>query len=162
MTIFDSRIRLITSTSTRRFFQSWAPPPNSRESAHLYKSYLALPPRPTPLSTLLSFGAPLTPSSIVLSASYVLEELPRRLVQRVRSMESLPFIVGMNPFIAKSLEAYRQSFQELATAPPVVDVDSNTQFTRLLEDLVRIHANDIPILARGCVNFRSSLFLLYV
>ncbi|KAG8783066.1 26S proteasome regulatory subunit 7 [Serendipita sp. 397] len=147
MTIFDSRIRLITST--RRFFQSWAPPPNSRESAHLYKSYLALPPRPTPLSTLLSFGAPLTPSSIVLSASYVLEELPRRLVQRVRSMESLPYIVGMNPFIAKSLEAYRQSFQELATAPPVVDVDSNTQFTRLLEDLVRIHANDIPILARG-------------
>ncbi|KAG8804974.1 26S proteasome regulatory subunit 7 [Serendipita sp. 399] len=55
----------------------------------------------------------------------------------------------MNPFIARTLEAYRRTFQELATAPPVVDVDSNAQFARLLEDLVRIHANDIPVLARG-------------
>jgi 26S proteasome regulatory subunit T1 len=56
------------------------------------QDYQSLPPRLTPLSTLLSFGTPLTPSSLVLSASYVLEELPRRLAQRVNAMESLPFV----------------------------------------------------------------------
>jgi 26S proteasome regulatory subunit T1 len=78
--------------SQRRLLQTRIPPPNSPELAHLLGTFKSLPPRPTPLSTLLSFGAPLTPSSLVLSASYVLEELPRRLVQRVRSMESLPFV----------------------------------------------------------------------
>ncbi|CAG7845900.1 SubName: Full=Related to branched-chain alpha-ketoacid dehydrogenase kinase, mitochondrial {ECO:0000313/EMBL:CCA77951.1} [Serendipita indica DSM 11827] len=133
----------------RRLLQTQTPPPTSQEYLQLAGAYKSLKPRPTPLSTLLSFGSPLTPSSIVLSASYVLEELPRRLVQRVRSMEALPYIVGMNPFIARTLESYRQTFQDLATAPPVVDAASNIEFTRRLENLVRSHANDIPVLARG-------------
>ncbi|KIM29095.1 hypothetical protein M408DRAFT_128025 [Serendipita vermifera MAFF 305830] len=135
--------------SQRRFLQTRTPPPNSPELVHLLGAFKSLAPRPTPLSTLLSFGAPLTPSSIVLSASYVLEELPRRLVQRVRSMEALPFIVGMNPFISRALNSYRQTFQDLATAPPVVDMNSNIEFTKRLEALVRSHSNDIPVLARG-------------
>ena len=87
----------------RRLLQTRTPPPTSPELASLIGTFRSLPPRLTPLSTLLSFGAPLTPSSLVLSASYVLEELPRRLVQRVRAMESLPFVrplVGLKPQMA--------------------------------------------------------------
>jgi hypothetical protein len=64
--------------------------------------------------------------------------------------------VGMNPFISKTLNGYRQSFQDLATSPPVTDMQSNQEFTRRLEDLVRSHANDIPVLAKGYVAYRRS------
>jgi hypothetical protein len=84
--------RVFVHYPPKRFLQTRIPPPHSQELATLLTTFNGLPPRLTPLSTLLSFGSPLTSSSIILSASYLLEELPRRLVQRVRSMESLPYV----------------------------------------------------------------------
>ena len=125
--------------------------PPSAEFTRLLSSFASLPPRHTPLSSLLAFGEPLTPESLLLSASYTWEELPRRIVRRVKALDALPYIVGMNPFIARNHELYRHTFETLATIPPIVDLQSNWEFVQRLEKLVRAHADDVPTLARGWV-----------
>ncbi|EGN96133.1 hypothetical protein SERLA73DRAFT_76126 [Serpula lacrymans var. lacrymans S7.3] len=133
----------------RRFHVRRAPEPPSAEVAQLLASFASHPPLPLTLLTLLSFGRPLTPESVLKSVSYALSEIPRRLATRVRNLEALPFIVGTNPYVANTLTAYRQSFEWLATYPPVKTLEENAEFTAQLEQLVTSHANDIPTMAKG-------------
>jgi Mitochondrial branched-chain alpha-ketoacid dehydrogenase kinase len=121
------------------------------ELAHLLTRYSQQPPRPLTLKKLLSFGSPLNQDSLLESAEYVLAEIPRRLVGRVRALEALPFIVTTNPFLSRCLRAYRSSFEALARHPPVRDLEGNWEFTKRLEGLVADHANDIPTMAKGYV-----------
>ena len=80
-------------------------------------------------------------------------ELPRRLATRVRSLESLPFIVGTNPYISKTAKAFEESFYRLADHPPVRNLQENDEFAQVLRDIVKRHANDIPTMAKGYVFF---------
>lgn len=123
--------------------------PTAAEIAPLLAEFASHPPMPLKLSTLLSFGRPLTEESVIESVDYVLTEVPRLFGLRVRNLEALPFIVGMNPFIARILAAHRRAFQVLATYPPVKTLEENVHFTRQLEALVQAHANDIPLMAKG-------------
>lgn len=123
--------------------------PSPAEIAPLLEEYAKHSPRPLTLSKLFSLGQPLTEGSLLESASYVLSEVPRLFGSRVRNLEALPFIVGMNPFIARILAAHRKSFKEMAMFPPVTSLDGNTQVTAQLEALVQAHANDIPTMAKG-------------
>ncbi|KAI0085401.1 branched-chain alpha-ketoacid dehydrogenase [Irpex rosettiformis] len=123
--------------------------PTPAEIAPLLDKFATYPARPVTLSTLLSLGQPLTPQSVLNSVKHVLSEVPRLFGQRVRALEGLPFIVGMNPFIAKTLVAHRKAFQLLATYPPVKSLGDNANFTEQLEILVQTHVNDIPIMAKG-------------
>ncbi|CEL52456.1 [3-methyl-2-oxobutanoate dehydrogenase [lipoamide]] kinase, mitochondrial OS=Bos taurus GN=BCKDK PE=2 SV=1 [Rhizoctonia solani AG-1 IB] len=125
------------------------PGPNSESMSSLLSEYERLPPRPIPLKTLRGFANPPTPESVLESASYVLTELPRRLVQRVRALDGLPFIVGMNPFIMRTHKLYHSSFERLATFPEVKNLEDNDEFSRELEKLVEMHSNDIPTIAKG-------------
>jgi len=160
----NAAAKLIQTTTTARTRRPWtlvkpsphrkyyrqAPEPPSVELAELLSRYISIaPPRPLNLSTLLSFGRPLTPQSVLASVEYVLSEVPRRLATRVRSLEALPFIVGTNPYVAKTLNAYRESFRWFATHPPVTTLAENAQFAQDLEDIVQTHSNDIPTMAKG-------------
>jgi len=126
----------------------WAPE-QSREVAELLNSYDSTPPLPLNLAQLLSYGHPLTSDSVLSSVSYTLSDLPRRMATRVRSLEGLPFIVGTNPYVAKMLNAYRESFRILATYPPITSLEENSVFVQHLTKLVQRHANDVPTLAKG-------------
>lgn len=78
---------------------------------------------------------------------------------RVRAFEELPFIVGVNPFIARILANHRRSFKAIATYPAVKSLEENSRFTEQLEALVQSHANDIPVMAKGfqeCSRYMSS------
>jgi 26S proteasome regulatory subunit T1 len=132
-----------------RLYYQKAPEPTPPEVAKLLTKFASHPPRPINLSTLLSFGRLLSPNSVLRSASYALSVIPRRLATRVRSLESLPFIVGTNPYIASTLYAYRESFKCLATYPPVTSLEENAGFAAQLDVLVQDHANDIPVMAKG-------------
>lgn len=68
---------------------------------------------------------------------------------RVRAFEELPFIVGVNPFIARILANHRKSFKAIATYPSVRSLEENVSFTEQLETLVQCHSNDIPVMAKG-------------
>lgn len=121
----------------------------SPDLKRLIDLYSQQSPRPLSLSTLLSFSRPLTPESLLQSASYILEDIPRRLVRRVRALEKLPFIVGTNPFVARTLDVHRKSFEWLATHPEINTLEENAKFARELEALVQNHTNDIPTVAKG-------------
>ncbi|KAF9452806.1 26S proteasome subunit P45 [Macrolepiota fuliginosa MF-IS2] len=119
------------------------------EVSSLLSRYANIGPRPINLSQLLSFGRPVTPDSVLASVSYTLAELPRRLATRVRTLETLPFIVGTNPYITKTLNAYKDSFTWLATHTPVTTLAQNEIFVEKLAEIVQYHANDIPTMAKG-------------
>jgi len=123
--------------------------PSPAEIAPLLEEFASHSPRPLTLPKLFSFGRPLTADSLLESASYVLSEVPRLFGSRVRNLEALPFIVGMNPFIARILAAHRKSFKAMAMFPPVTSLEENTRVTAQLEALVQAHANDIPTMAKG-------------
>lgn len=144
-------LRTIRAATYRcfHFQQSFGDAPTPAEIAPLLDEYATHPARPLTLSTLLSFGKPLTSQSVLDSVGYVLSEVPRMFGWRVRALEELPFIVGVNPFIARILAAHRKSFKLLATYPPVSSLEDNIRFTARLEALVQAHANDIPIMAKG-------------
>ena len=97
------RISSIRAYSTRHSKRT--PEAISPELKRLIDEFSQQSPRPLTLSTLLSFSQPLTPESLLQSASYVLEDIPRRLVRRVRALEKLPFIVGTNPYVSGVLAA---------------------------------------------------------
>ena len=118
-------------------------------SEHLVEDYLTRPSQRLRLSTLVSFGQPATERSVLASVNYVLSEIPRRLATRVRSMESLPFIVGMNPFMSRTLDVHASSFHRIATYPKVTTLEQNEEFTAELERLVNSHVDDIPQMAKG-------------
>ncbi|KAG1760054.1 hypothetical protein EDD22DRAFT_971318 [Suillus occidentalis] len=125
------------------------PSPPSTEFARLLDSFAAHPPLPLTLSTLVSFGIPLTPASVLRSVTYVLSEIPRRMAQRVRALEGLPFIVGTNPYVARTLNGHKDSFNLLATYPEVRTLEDNKHFVDELDVLVQRHRNDIPTMAKG-------------
>lgn len=129
--------------------RSTAVSPTAAEIAPLLEEFAKKSPHPLTLNALLSFGRPLTSQSLLDSVHYVLSEVPRLFAYRVRNLEDLPFIVGMNPFISRILAAHRRAFQLLATYPAVQSVEENARFTQQLEALVQAHANDIPNLAKG-------------
>ncbi|KAI6043115.1 branched-chain alpha-ketoacid dehydrogenase kinase [Pisolithus marmoratus] len=144
-----STVSTLRRHRSRGYHVHRAPEPQDVEISGLLAAYAAHPPHPITLSSLVAFGQPLTPESLLRSGSYVLAEIPRRLARRARVLEKLPFIVGTNPYVAKTLKAYRDSFQFLATYPRVTTLDENAKFTAELSQLVESHRNDIPTMAKG-------------
>ncbi|KAK0502892.1 hypothetical protein EDD18DRAFT_1316954 [Armillaria luteobubalina] len=133
-----------------KFSSTRAPPPSSAEISQLLDRYdAASPPPPLNLSQLISFGRPLTSESVLKSSQFVLSEIPRGLAFRIHSLETLPFIVGTNPFIASTLNAHRESFQFLANYPIPRTIEGNAVLAEELKILVESHANDIPTMAKG-------------
>ncbi|KIK81496.1 hypothetical protein PAXRUDRAFT_832803 [Paxillus rubicundulus Ve08.2h10] len=135
-----------------------APEPPSAEISQLLASYAVHPPHPLTLNSLVAFGQPLIPESVLSSVSFVLSEIPRRLARRARALETLPFIVGTNPYVSRTLNAYRESFQFLANYPSVTTLEENASFTAELSHLVESHRNDIPTMAKGfqeCAKYMS-------
>jgi len=133
----------------RRSYHRRAPPASSAEMTELLARHATTPSQTLNLAQLISFGHPITPESVLSSGQYALSELPRRLATRVRSLEALPFIVGTNPYVTKTLNTFKESFQWLATHPPVTTLEENAEFVDQLAGLVQRHANDIPTMAKG-------------
>ncbi|KAG9007364.1 26S proteasome regulatory subunit 7 [Tulasnella sp. JGI-2019a] len=144
--------RLRPSIKSKRLMETYTrrtPPPPPPEIATLLQSYQGQPPHSIPLAQVVSFGEKLSPESVVASANFALSEIPRRLAQRVRSLDNLPFIVGTNPFIARIHKLNQDGFKMLASYPIPRSIEENWAFTRRLEDLVDAHSDDIPIMAKG-------------
>ncbi|PIL23715.1 hypothetical protein GSI_13465 [Ganoderma sinense ZZ0214-1] len=129
--------------------QSADSPVSPGELSRLIEQHAKQPPRPLTLTKLLSFAQPLTPDSVLQSVGYVLSEIPSMLAKRARALEALPFIVGMNPYIARTLQSNRRAFQFLVTHPPVRTLEENALLIENLAELVRSHADDIPAMAKG-------------
>lgn len=140
---------MLRAAASRLYSTSPLRRPSPTQLLELLSKYESTTPRPLNLSQLLSFGRPVTPDSVLASVSYVLYELPRRLATRVRYLETLPFIVGTNPYVSKTTQSFQESFHLLATHPPVRNLQENEEFARMLSGIVERHRDDIPTMAKG-------------
>ncbi|KAI9490002.1 kinase isozyme 4 [Zychaea mexicana] len=116
-------------------------------------TYANRPIRPVTLSQLVRFGQPpLTKKSLRECAHYARTELPVRLARRVRAFQTLPFIVGTNPYIKEIYKLYYESFESLEPYSHdrgAVPANDDIEYSEKLKDLVDRHADNIPTLARG-------------
>jgi Mitochondrial branched-chain alpha-ketoacid dehydrogenase kinase len=86
---------------------------------------------------------------VTVCAMFAHRELPIRLARRVRAIERLPFIVGVNPFIKNVYDLYKDSFHTLINLPAPKETDQQLEFTEILADLTETHQTVIPNLAKG-------------
>lgn len=117
--------------------------------------FASKPVKPVTLKQLVRFGQPpLSNESLQACTTYARTELPVRLARRVRAFQSLPFIVGTNPYIKEIYNLYYDSFETLIKYVPA-DTD-DWEFIETLKDFVERHSDNIPTLARG------KLFIVFV
>ncbi|KAJ3036878.1 hypothetical protein HDV00_002221 [Rhizophlyctis rosea] len=86
---------------------------------------------------------------VLSSARFAHQELPKRMARRVKAIQNLPFIVGVNPWIKSVYELYHDSFETLLELPEPVDQETQQNFTSRLKELVSAHQEVIPKLAKG-------------
>lgn len=123
--------------------------------------------KPVTLKQLVRFGQPpLSNESLQACTHYARTELPVRLARRVRAFQSLPFIVGTNPYIKEVYSLYYDSFESLVkyalpeTDATSISVDDDVEFTEKLKDFVERHSDNIPTLARGKIFLCLKCFII--
>jgi light-regulated signal transduction histidine kinase (bacteriophytochrome) len=106
--------------------------------------------KPVTLRQLVKFGQPpLSDDSLQACTRYARAELPVRLARRVRAFQSLPFIVGTNPYIKEIYSLYYDSFESLVAYASPGDINDDIDFVERLKDFVERHSDNIPTLAKG-------------
>ncbi|KAL2917361.1 hypothetical protein HK105_203025 [Polyrhizophydium stewartii] len=108
--------------------------------------YAARPLNTVTLEYLLTLGRK---RDILGWSAVVSHELPVRLARRVRAIQKLPFIVGVNPWIRSLYELYLESFERISSMPPArTDADIH-KLADTVAELTESHKTVIPKLAKG-------------
>ena len=87
--------------------------------------------------------------ALLRSGQFLQKELPVRLARRLKDMQNLPYIVGMNPYVQSVYSLYRRSFEELSRFPLISSVAQEREYTSMLTRLVDEHKDVVPILSKG-------------
>lgn len=107
------------------------------------------------MKEIIEFGKRVSPAKLIRSARYLQEEMLTRMARPIRSMQSLPYIVGVNPHIKSLFHLYWNSFQELRSLPQVSSVEEEQRYTEALSKLVTAHTPTIRTLAEGVREIRN-------
>ncbi|KAJ3185248.1 hypothetical protein HDU85_001298 [Gaertneriomyces sp. JEL0708] len=124
-------------------------------SGNRVEKYATMDITPVTLQDLLQMGET---HDLLSSARFAHEELPKRMARRVKALQNLPFIVGVNPWIKSVYQLYYDSFEKLLSLPVPVDDKTQQVFTDELRPLVQAHQEVIPKLAKGfkeCIKYMS-------
>ncbi|KAI6359065.1 hypothetical protein MCOR25_007161 [Pyricularia grisea] len=110
------------------------------------------------LADLVKHGRPpLSEEALLQSANFTLSLLPIRLAHRLQALRNLPYIVVSNPNIRTIYNNYQRSLETLLPWEErggINTLGEEVEFTEVLAQLVRTHADTIPILARGFLECR--------
>lgn len=93
--------------------------------------------------------------AMLLSGQFLQNELPVRLALRLKDMQNLPYIVGMNPYVRSVYALYCSSFEELVRFPRIETMQEERDYTALLKRLVEEHRDVIPILSKGMMECKK-------
>ncbi|XP_043574691.1 3-methyl-2-oxobutanoate dehydrogenase [lipoamide] kinase, mitochondrial isoform X2 [Chiloscyllium plagiosum] len=104
--------------------------------------------RLTPTTMLYSGKTP-DGSHNLRSAKYLYNELPVRIAHRIKGFRSLPFIIGCNPTILQVHELYIRAFQVLSDFPPITDSKTESQYCKMIRQLLDDHKDVVTMLAEG-------------
>ena len=83
------------------------------------------------------------------SANYVRTELPTRIAQRLRDMQTLPYVVVTNPHLSHVYELYYKAFETFRRVPEVKSLDDNDAYCAIIAERLKEHLTVIPRLAMG-------------
>ncbi|XP_036435775.1 3-methyl-2-oxobutanoate dehydrogenase [lipoamide] kinase, mitochondrial [Colossoma macropomum] len=100
-------------------------------------------------STLLYAGKSPDGSHILSSARYLHKELPVRIAHRIKGFRSLPFIIGCNPTILQVHELYIRAYHMLSDFPAIKDQDTESRYSKLVQQLLDDHKDVVTMLAEG-------------
>ncbi|ORX46339.1 alpha-ketoacid dehydrogenase kinase [Hesseltinella vesiculosa] len=113
------------------------------------QEYAQFKPTPITLRQLLFYERHRTNERLLKSANYVRQELPIRIAHRLRDMQQLPFIVGMNSHILTVYQLYLDAFERLRCCKPIETLGDNARFCQTLQHSLQDHLVVIPHLALG-------------
>ncbi|KAG8543291.1 hypothetical protein GDO81_025015 [Engystomops pustulosus] len=108
-------------------------------------------------TTMLYSGRSQDGSHILKSARYLHKELPVRIAHRIKGFRSLPFIIGCNPTILHVHELYIRAFQKLSDFPAITDHEVESQYCKLLRQLLDDHKDVVTQLAEGLRESRKHI-----
>ncbi|KNC96520.1 uncharacterized protein SPPG_08108 [Spizellomyces punctatus DAOM BR117] len=80
------------------------------------------------------------------------------MARRVKALQNLPFIVGVNPWIKSVYKCITIPLEKLLSLPEPVDQETQQIFTEELRKLVQAHQEVIPKLAKGfkeCIKYMT-------
>lgn len=77
------------------------------------------------------------------------QELPVRIAHRVRDLQNLPFVVGLNPHLERVYLGYLEVFEKIRHFPPIRTLDDNEKFCEFLRDSLRKHWGTVPRMLTG-------------
>ncbi|KAL7746890.1 putative protein kinase [Sorochytrium milnesiophthora] len=118
-------------------------------SNRVLEQYTSIAPTKVTLRQLITFARNMNEAKLLRSANYVRSELPVRIAHRIRGFQSLPFIVGLNDHISFVYNLYWQAFERFRKLPPILTVQDNEAFCRVLTEALGQHLTVIPRLAQG-------------
>jgi hypothetical protein len=93
--------------------------------------------------------------TLLRNGQFLQKELPVRLARRLKDMQNLPYIVGMNPYVRSVYTLYCSSFETLVNFPPISSLQHERNYTTLLKRLVEEHKDVIPILSKGMIECKN-------
>ncbi|XP_063286874.1 branched-chain alpha-ketoacid dehydrogenase kinase isoform X2 [Pelobates fuscus] len=108
-------------------------------------------------TTMLYSGRSQDGSHILKSARYLHKELPVRIAHRIKGFRSLPFIIGCNPTILHVHELYIRAFQKLSEFPSITDHETESQYCKLVRQLLDDHKDVVTQLAEGLRESRKHI-----
>lgn len=86
---------------------------------------------------------------IKLTSTYIYNEVPIRLAQRVRDLNDLPYGLSKNHSVNKVREWYLQSFMDIVEHPMPVVIDEMYKFKDVIEKIHDRHASTLTTMSRG-------------
>lgn len=92
---------------------------------------------------------------LLQSARNVRREVTIRLARRLMDLQTMPFLLVANPHISAVYDLYQLAFVKLRDSPEVVTMADEAALTALLQELIELHLNVIPTLARGIGDCRQ-------
>jgi pyruvate dehydrogenase kinase 2/3/4 len=86
---------------------------------------------------------------IKLTSTYIYNEVPIRLAQRVKDLNELPYGLSKNHSVNKVREWYLQSFMDIVEHPMPIVIDEMYKFKEVIEKIHDRHASTLTTMSRG-------------
>eukprot|EP00128_Syssomonas_multiformis_P011841 Colp12_sorted_trinity150504_noHs@3652 len=106
-------------------------------------------PRTVTIKQMLHFGSVMTERKLIESARFIHHELPIRLAYRIKDMQNLPFIVGINPYMKEVYDLYMDAFNCFREFRQIKCMKDEEEFTALVLNMMKHHRVAIPTLAKA-------------
>jgi pyruvate dehydrogenase kinase 2/3/4 len=92
---------------------------------------------------------------IKLTSTYIYNEVPIRLAQRVKDLNELPYGLSKNHSVNKVREWYLQSFMDIVEHPMPVVIDEIYKFKEVIEKIHDRHASTLTTMSRGIYELKK-------